>query len=84
MVQKESRGHIELTIEIANNWGPGLPPLRAKERPEQRMEALEFMRTLERERQEYARCEASLRCANHWSTHFRTFAQQFAEASIAK
>ena len=78
MVKKEARGHFELTIEIPNNYG-AVPPIRAKQKPEQRFEALEFMKTLERERVDQARCEAVLQCANFWNAHFRTVVQQFAE-----
>lgn len=51
MVKKEAKGHFEVTIECANNWGQ-IAPVRAKERPQQRHENMEFMKTIEKERVE--------------------------------
>lgn len=82
MVKKEASGRFELTVEQAREYIGPVPQIRVKE---QRQEAMEFMRTLEREVDAHAGSEAVVQCANFWSArmHAAEFRSENAQLSLS-
>jgi len=97
MVRKEDKGSFELTIVCDNKWNIiPLPSLKAFERPKQLYEAMEFMKTIEKERIEEvvilssnffkfklkARSEIIQKCSNNLIANFNTIAQQSSQITL--
>uniref|UniRef100_A0A915MHE4 VWFA domain-containing protein n=1 Tax=Meloidogyne javanica TaxID=6303 RepID=A0A915MHE4_MELJA len=84
MVRKEDKGSFELTIVCDNKWNIiPLPSLKAFERPKQLYEAMEFMKTIEKERiEEVARSEIIQKCSNNLIANFNTIAQQSSQITL--
>ncbi|KAL7077132.1 hypothetical protein ACQ4LE_004050 [Meloidogyne hapla] len=83
MVRKEDKGSFELTIVCDNKWDIiPLPSLKAFERPKQLYEAMEFMKTIEKERIENAYSEIIKKCSNNLITNFNTIAQKSSQITL--
>ncbi|KAF7638940.1 hypothetical protein Mgra_00001463 [Meloidogyne graminicola] len=77
MVRKEDKGSFELTIICDNKWNIlPLPLLNTNEKPKQRYEAMEFIKTIEKERIENAQSEIIKKCSNNLISNFNAIAQQ--------